>query len=42
MLMGEHPARSSFDYFLETIDAAYSVRDSKGSSIRRINVEIAL
>ncbi|HOV07806.1 MAG: 2-iminoacetate synthase [Spirochaetes bacterium ADurb.Bin218] len=41
MLMGEHPARSSFDYFLETIDAAYSVRDSKGSSIRRINVEIA-
>lgn len=41
MLMGEHPARSSFDYFLETIDAAYSVTDSKGSYIRRINVEIA-
>jgi len=41
MLMGEHPAKSSFDYFLETIDAAYSVRDSKGSYIRRINVEIA-
>ncbi len=41
MLMGEHPSKSSFDYFLETIDAAYSVKDSKGSSIRRINVEVA-
>ena len=41
MLMGEHPAKSSFDYFLETIDAAYSVKDSRGSSIRRINVEVA-
>jgi len=41
MLMGEHPMKSSFDYFLETIDAAYSVKDSKGSSIRRINVEVA-
>ncbi|PKL18096.1 MAG: [FeFe] hydrogenase H-cluster radical SAM maturase HydG, partial [Spirochaetae bacterium HGW-Spirochaetae-5] len=40
MLMGEHPAKSSFDYFLETIDAAYSVKDSRGSSIRRINVEV--
>lgn len=41
MLMGEHPAKSSFDYFLETIDAAYSATDSHGSSIRRINVEVA-
>lgn len=41
MLMGEDSICSSFDYFLETIDAAYSVRDSKGSSIRRINAEIA-
>jgi 2-iminoacetate synthase len=40
MLMGEHPARCSLDYFLETIDAAYSVEDEKGSSLRRINVEI--
>ncbi len=41
MLMGEHPKRSSFEYFLEAIDAAYSVTDSKGSSLRRINIEIA-
>jgi 2-iminoacetate synthase len=38
MLMGEHHKKSSMDYFLEAIDAAYSVKDSKGSSIRRINV----
>ncbi|MGE5479674.1 MAG: [FeFe] hydrogenase H-cluster radical SAM maturase HydG [Chloroflexota bacterium] len=41
MLMGESHAKCSFDYFLEAIDAVYSVKDSKGSSIRRINVEIA-
>jgi 2-iminoacetate synthase len=41
MLMGEHPTECAFDYFLKAIDAAYSVRDSRGSSIRRINVEIA-
>jgi 2-iminoacetate synthase len=41
MLMGEHVSECSFDYFLKTIEAAYSVEDSKGSSIRRINVEIA-
>lgn len=41
MLMGEHPSECSFEYFLKTIEAAYSVVDSKGSSIRRINVEIA-
>ncbi|HNX23751.1 MAG TPA: [FeFe] hydrogenase H-cluster radical SAM maturase HydG [Spirochaetota bacterium] len=41
MLMGEHPLQSSFDYFLKCIDAAYSVTDSKGSSIRRVNIEIA-
>lgn len=41
MLMGEHPAESSFDYFLKCVEAAYSVIDSKGSSIRRINIEVA-
>jgi 2-iminoacetate synthase len=41
MLMGEHPGLCSFDYFLDAIDVAYSVKDSKGSSIRRINIEIA-
>ena len=41
MLMGEHPVESSFDYFLKCVDAAYSVTDSKGSSIRRINIEVA-
>lgn len=41
MLMGEHHKGCSFDYFLEAIDAVYSVKDEKGSSIRRINIEIA-
>jgi len=41
MLMGEHASECSFDYFLKAIEAAYSVEDSKNSSIRRINVEIA-
>jgi 2-iminoacetate synthase len=38
--MGEHPNRCSLDYFIEAIQAAYSVTDGT-SSIRRINVEIA-
>lgn len=41
MLMGENHKNCTFDYFLETIDAVYSVKDSKNSSIRRINIEIA-
>ncbi len=41
LLMGEHHKGCTFEYFLQSIDAVYSVRDSKGSSIRRINVEIA-
>lgn len=41
MLMGEHHHSCSFDYFLKTIQRAYEVKDSKGSSIRRINIEIA-
>jgi 2-iminoacetate synthase len=41
MLMGEHDNNCSFDYFIKSIEAAYSIKDSKGSSIRRINIEIA-
>ncbi|MBI5325099.1 MAG: [FeFe] hydrogenase H-cluster radical SAM maturase HydG, partial [Ignavibacteriae bacterium] len=41
MLMGEHHKDCPFDYFLDAINAVYSVTDEKGSSIRRINVEIA-
>ncbi|HPI20269.1 MAG TPA: [FeFe] hydrogenase H-cluster radical SAM maturase HydG [Candidatus Kapabacteria bacterium] len=41
MLMGENHKDCTFDYFLEAIDAVYSVKDSKNSSIRRINIEIA-
>lgn len=39
MLMGEHP-KCNFDHFLKAIDAVYSVKDSKGNSIRRVNIEI--
>lgn len=38
MLMGED---GNFDEFIEGINAVYSVKDSKGNNIRRINVEIA-
>ncbi len=41
MLMGENHKECSLDYFIESIDAVYSVKDEKNSSIRRINVEIA-
>lgn len=41
MLCGEHPARSSLDYFMEAIETAYSVKTERGGEIRRINVEIA-
>jgi 2-iminoacetate synthase len=41
MLCGEHPTRSSLDYFIEAIETAYAVRTEKGGEIRRINVEIA-
>lgn len=41
LLMGEDHEKCSLDYFIEAIYAIYSVRDSKGSTIRRINVEIA-
>jgi 2-iminoacetate synthase len=41
MLCGEHPARSSLDYFMEAIETAYATKTKKGGEIRRINVEIA-
>ena len=41
MLMGEHEAKCGFDYFIDCINAAYAVKDSKNSSLRRINIEIA-
>lgn len=41
MLCGEHPSRSSLDYFMEAIETAYSVKTEHGGEIRRINVEIA-
>ncbi|MDD5169120.1 MAG: [FeFe] hydrogenase H-cluster radical SAM maturase HydG, partial [Syntrophales bacterium] len=41
MLCGEHPTRSSLDYFIEAIETAYSVTTDHGGEIRRINVEIA-
>lgn len=41
MLCGEHPGRSSLEYFMEAIETAYSVKTERGGEIRRINVEIA-
>lgn len=41
LLSGEHRKMSSLDTIIEMIDSIYSVKDEKGSSIRRINVEIA-
>ncbi|MFN3307187.1 MAG: [FeFe] hydrogenase H-cluster radical SAM maturase HydG, partial [Candidatus Kapaibacteriota bacterium] len=41
LLMGEDHQRCTLDYFIDAIYAIYSVKDSKGSTIRRINVEIA-
>lgn len=41
LLMGENHRECSLDYFINAIYTIYSVSDSKGSTIRRINVEIA-
>lgn len=41
MLCGEHPTRSSLEYFMEAIATAYAVKTEHGGEIRRINVEIA-
>lgn len=40
MLMGDHPQKSSFDYFLKAIEIAYTTKYARGE-IRRINVEIS-
>jgi 2-iminoacetate synthase len=40
LLMGEHSKKSSLDYFIKCIDNIYLMKDSKGNSIRRINIEI--
>ncbi len=40
MLMGEDHQKCNLDLFYKQIDKVYSVKDSKGSQIRRINVEI--
>lgn len=41
MLCGEHPTRSSLEYFAEAIETAYCVKTEHGGEIRRINVEVA-
>jgi 2-iminoacetate synthase len=41
MLCGEHPTRSSLEYFMEAIETTYAVKTEHGGEIRRINVEIA-
>jgi len=41
MLCGEHPGRSSLEYFMEAIETAYATKTENGGEIRRINVEIA-
>lgn len=40
LLMGEDHRECNLDSFYKQIDKVYSVKDSKGSQIRRINVEI--
>lgn len=41
ILMGENHKESGLDNLISAINTVYSVKDSKGSSIRRINIEIA-
>ena len=41
MLMGENNNKYNLDKFLESINTVYQVKDKKGNSIRRINIEIA-
>jgi 2-iminoacetate synthase len=41
ILLGETREKDFLDYLIEAIHTVYSVRDSKGSYIRRINIEIA-
>ncbi len=41
ILLGETREKDFLDYLIDAIDAVYSVKDTKGSYIRRINLEIA-
>jgi len=41
ILLGETREKDFLDYMIEAIDTVYSVRNEKGSYIRRINIEIA-
>ena len=41
LLMGESHKNTPMEYLIETLEAIYGVTDEKGSSIRRINIEIA-
>ncbi len=41
LLMGEHTEKSSINFLVNSIENVYAARDEKGSSIRRINIEIA-
>jgi 2-iminoacetate synthase len=41
LLMGESHKNTPMEYLIETLESIYSVTDEKGSSIRRINIEIA-
>jgi 2-iminoacetate synthase len=41
LLMGENHHLTPFDYLEQALNSIYEARDEKGSSIRRINVEIA-
>ncbi len=40
LLTGEHPIEASLERLIKDINTVYSVRNDKGSSIRRINIEI--
>ena len=40
LLTGEHPKEASLERLIEDINTVYSVRNEKGSYIRRINIEI--
>ncbi len=41
LLMGENMNKNPMEYLKKSIETIYKAKDSKGSSIRRINVEIA-
>ncbi|MFA5478849.1 MAG: [FeFe] hydrogenase H-cluster radical SAM maturase HydG [Candidatus Muiribacteriota bacterium] len=41
LVCGEHPKYANADFISEAVKAVYEVKDEKGSSIRRINVNVA-